>query len=88
MKIMCDVCCNKANLVKNTFCRVCGNNLSEQFFKLELQRSKDKIANEREKIQLINYCLSESENATTQTIISTRYNYLKNRYNKIDYKKI
>ena len=88
MKIICDVCCAKANVVKNTYCRVCGNNLSEQFFKAELQKSKDIVAYEKEKMQLINYCLSESEKSQSKQIIANRYHYIKNKYNKIEYKKI
>ncbi|MBQ8908998.1 MAG: hypothetical protein IJY90_01750 [Clostridia bacterium] len=88
MKIICDVCCNKADVVKNTYCRVCGNNLSEQFFNEELQKSKEKIAYEKEKMQLINYCLSESENCISQSIIANRYHYIKNKYNKIEYRKV
>ncbi len=88
MKIICEKCCNKQNVIKNTYCSICGNNLSEQFFKDELKKSKEIIANEKEKMQLINYCLHESENCISQSIIATRYNYLKNKYNKIDYSKI
>ena len=88
MKIMCNVCCCKADVVKNTYCRVCGNNLSKQFFKEELENCKNIIANEREKMQLINYCLLESENCVSQSIIANRYHYIKNKYNKIEYKKV
>lgn len=88
MKIICNVCCNKQNVVKNTYCPICGNNLSEQFFKEELRKSKEIIANEKEKMQLINYCLSESENCISQSIIATRYKYIKNKLDKEDYLKI
>lgn len=88
MKIICEKCCNKASVIKNTYCPICGNNLSEQFFNEELKKSKEIIANEKEKIQLINYCLSESQTSQTKSIIATRYHYLKNKYNKIEYTKV
>ena len=88
MKIICKVCCNKADVVKNTYCRVCGNNLSEQFFKEEKQKSKEIIANEKEKMQLIDYCLSESQTTQSKSIIANRYHYLKRKYDKIEYNKI
>lgn len=88
MKIICEKCCNKADVIKNTYCPICGNNLSEQFFNAELKKSKEIIANEKEKMQLINYCLQESEKSTSKSIIATRYHYLKNKYNKIEYTKV
>ena len=88
MKIICEKCCNKANVIKNTYCPICGNNLSEQFFKDELRKSKEIIANEKEKMQLIHYCLSESENCISQSMIATRYKYIKNKLNKEKYMKI
>ena len=88
MKIICNVCCNKQNVIKNTYCPICGNNISEQFFNEELRKSKEIIANEKEKIQLINYCLQESEKSITKSIIATRYKYIKNKLNKDEYLKI
>lgn len=85
MKIICNVCCEKQNL-KHTYCPVCGNNLSEQFFEEELQKSKKRIAYEKEKIELIKYCLQESENANTKSVIANRYHYINNQYNKIEYR--
>lgn len=88
MKIICKVCCNKQNVIKNTYCPICGNNISEQFFKEEMQKSKEIIANEKEKMQLINYCLSESQTTQTKSIIANKYHYLKRKYDKIEYNKI
>ena len=88
MKIICNVCCNKQNVIKNTYCPICGNNIREQFFNEELRKSKEIIANEKEKIQLINYCLQESEKSITKSIIATRYKYIKNKLNKDEYLKI
>lgn len=88
MKIICEKCCNKQNVIKNTYCPICGNNISEQFFKEEMQKSKEIIANEKEKIQLINYCLEESQTSQSKSIIANRYHYLKRKYDKIEYNKI
>lgn len=82
------MCCKRQNIVKNTYCPMCGNNLSGQFFNEEMQKSKDIIAYEKEKLQLINYCLTESQTSQIKTIIANRYHYIKNKYNKIEYKKI
>lgn len=88
MKIICNVCCNKQNVIKNTYCPICGNNISEQFFNEELKKSKEIVAHEKEKMQLINYCLQESEKSISKSIIATRYKYIKNKLNKDEYLKI
>lgn len=88
MKIICNVCCNKQNVIKNTYCPICGNNISEQFFNDELKKLKEIVAHEKEQMQLINYCLQESEKSISKSIIATRYNYIKNKLNKDEYMKI
>lgn len=87
MKIICNNCLEKQNL-KNTYCAVCGNNLSKQYFEEELQKSKEKIAYEQERIELLEYCLQESENNIGVSIIANRYLYYKNRDNKFNCHKL
>lgn len=67
------------------YCPHCGNNLSKQFFEEELQKSKEKIAYEKEKIQLIKSCLNDSENNTLKSVIANRYYYFQNKDNKVGY---
>lgn len=87
MKIICDICCNKVNVVKNAFCSRCGHNLSEQFFRGQLQICKDKINILKEKMVVINYCINENENNISQSIFANHFKYWKDTYNKRDYNK-
>ncbi len=88
MKIICDICCNKVNIVKNSFCSRCGHNLSEQFFREQLQICKNKINILKEKMAVINYCLHENENNISQSILANHFKYWNDTYNKRDYNKL
>lgn len=87
MKIICSNCLEKQNL-KNTYCPVCGNNLSEQYFEEEIQKSRQKIDYEKEKIELLQHCLQECENNIGVSVIANRYVYFQNRDNKVDCHKL